>query len=326
MTQARWLALAVAILLSTTTARGDVFRPAYLEIIETSPDHYDVLWKTPLLPDGGRIDATVRVPDAAGSLDKRRGVRAANAWTQRYELAYPAGTADRAVSIEGLRGSVTNVLVKVKWLNGESDVVRLPAKDATFTIPRKDGERSIRMSYVWLGIVHILNGVDHLLFVTALLLITRVWRNLIATITSFTLGHSVTLAAATFGWVSVPSSLAEALIALSIVFVAAEGLRGNAATPRQTQWLLAGGFGLLHGLGFASALADIGHTGAILPALLMFNIGVEIGQLIFVTGIVMAGFLLKAGFERFAGPARRVTAYGIGVISAFWTFERIAAF
>ena len=326
MTQARWRALAVAIMLATTAARGDVFRPAYLEIVEISPDHYDVLWKTPLLPDGQRIDTTVRVPDATGSLDKRRGIRAANAWTERYELAFAAGTADRAISIEGLRNTVTNVLVRVKWLDGESDVVRLPGNDATITIPRKDGERSIRAPYAWLGIVHILNGIDHLLFVIALLLIARGWQDLAATITSFTLGHSVTLAAATFGWVTVPSALAEALIALSIVFVAAEGLRDNTATPRQTQLLLAGGFGLLHGLGFASALADIGHTGSILPALLMFNIGVEIGQLVFVAGIVMAGCLLRAGFERFAGPARRVTAYGIGIVSAFWTFERIAAF
>lgn len=181
-----------------------------------------------------------------------------------------------------------------------------------------------------LGIEHILGGVDHLLFVFALLLIVRGGRRIIATVTAFTVAHSITLVAATLGWVHVPGPPVEAMIALSIVFVAAEivhGLRGKPGLTARAPWMVAFSFGLLHGFGFAGALAEIGLPQKAIPlALFTFNVGVELGQLIFV-GVALGGGALLG---RLALPQRSwmpyVAPYAIGSIAMFWVIERVGAF
>ena len=182
-----------------------------------------------------------------------------------------------------------------------------------------------------LGVEHILGGIDHLLFVLALLLIVRGGRRIVATVTAFTAAHSITLVAATLGWVHVPGPPVEAIIALSIVFVAAEivhGLRGRPGLTARAPWVVAFSFGLLHGFGFAGALAEVGLPQKAIPiALLTFNVGVEIGQLIFVAAVLLVG----AAWQRAAGAAAArgcltLLPYAIGAVAMFWVVDRITAF
>ena len=187
----------------------------------------------------------------------------------------------------------------------------------------------VAASYVPLGIEHILLGIDHLMFVFGLMLLVQGTRQLITTITAFTIAHSLTLAAATFGWIGVPEASVNAAIALSIVVVAVEVLRERHGIPSITgrfPWAVAFGFGLLHGFGFATALTDIGLPAANLPsALLFFNIGVEVGQLIFVGCVLALAFLIKPVWPQVILPASTTTAYLVGALAAYWTIERVVS-
>ena len=193
-----------------------------------------------------------------------------------------------------------------------------------------DRHGEVAWSYLVLGVEHILGGIDHLLFVLALLLIVRGGKRIFATITAFTVAHSITLVAATLGWVHVPGPPVEAMIALSIVFVAAEivhGLRGKPGLTARAPWVVAFTFGLLHGFGFAGALAEVGLPQKAIPvALFTFNVGVELGQLIFVVFAVA----VRAALARLPVPRPRwmpyVAPYAIGAIAMFWVIERVGAF
>jgi hydrogenase/urease accessory protein HupE len=200
----------------------------------------------------------------------------------------------------------------------------------SFTVQAPTSSGEVAWSYLVLGVEHILGGVDHLLFVLALLLIVRGGRRIVATVTAFTVAHSITLVAATLGWMRVPGPPVEAMIALSIVFVAAEIVRGLGGQPGLTArapWLVAFSFGLLHGLGFAGALAEVGLPQKAIPiALLTFNVGVEVGQLVFVAGVmVMRRLLARAPAARHAWMPW-VVPYAIGALAMFWVIERIEAF
>lgn len=198
------------------------------------------------------------------------------------------------------------------------------------TVEAPAGTSEIAWSYLVLGVEHILGGIDHLLFVLALLLIVRGGRRIVLTVTAFTVAHSITLVAATLGWFHVPGPPVEAMIALSIVFVAAEvvrGLQGRPGITARAPWVVAFSFGLLHGFGFAGALAEVGLPQTAIPvALLMFNVGVEIGQLIFVAVALAVGALivrlpmLRRPWMQYAVP------YAIGAVAMFWVIERIGAF
>jgi len=181
-----------------------------------------------------------------------------------------------------------------------------------------------------LGVEHILGGVDHLLFVLALLLIVRGGRRIVATITAFTIAHSITLVSATLGWVHVAGPPVEATIALSIVFVAAEvlhGLHGKPGLTARAPWVVAFTFGLLHGFGFAGALAQVGLPQKAIPvALLMFNVGVEVGQLMFVGAVLVVHTVLRRLPIGHASWAQQAVPYAIGSVAMFWVIERIAAF
>ena len=205
---------------------------------------------------------------------------------------------------------------------------RLPPGSAAFVVEAPAGAMAVATTYFVLGVEHILLGLDPLLFVLALLLIVLGWRQILATVTAFTVAHSITLVSAALGWIAVPFAPVEAIIALSIVFVAAEALHGAQGRPGRTAkapWVVAFSFGLLHGLGFASALSDIGLPEHAIPlALLAFNVGVEAGQVLFVAFILAAA----AGLSSLRLPGQtafvaRVVPYAIGILAAYWTIERI---
>ena len=188
----------------------------------------------------------------------------------------------------------------------------------------------VARDYTLLGVDHILSGFDHLTFVLALLLIVSGARRLLITVTAFTLAHSITLAAATLGVLWVPGPPVEAVIALSILFLANELIkvnRGEASLTARNPWVVAFAFGLLHGFGFAGALGEIGLPQNEVPlALLMFNVGVEIGQLLFVAVVLVGLLLVKRLHDNWPVWLRQVPAYGIGGISAFWLIERVVGF
>jgi hydrogenase/urease accessory protein HupE len=225
---------------------------------------------------------------------------------------------------------MTDALVRIEFADGATWVGRLTPRAPQVTIPERRSGGSVAAAYLGLGVEHILLGIDHLLFVLALLLVTRGARRLVSTVTAFTVAHSITLALATLGVVRVPQAPVEAVIALSIVFVAAEivrARRGVEGLTARAPWLVAFTFGLLHGFGFAGALSEIGLPQGQIPlALLLFNVGVEAGQLLFVAAVLAP--LAVARRVRIELPRRLelVPPYAIGSLATFWVIQRVAGF
>jgi len=310
-------------------AHADVFRPAYLELRETGGERYDVMWKVPAQGDA-RLAVEVVFPPGTVTVSPTRGAYGADAYVERWSVHRPGGLAGQTVAIEGIAGGVTDVIVRVERSDGSSQVEHLLPHRPQFTLLGISGSLQAARSYLVFGIEHIMGGVDHLLFVLSLLLIVRGGRNIFATITAFTLAHSLTLAAATLGWMRVAGPPVEAMIALSIVFVAAEavrGLRGRPGLTARAPWLVAFSFGLLHGFGFASALAEVGLPRTAIPlALVSFNIGIELGQLAIVA--VVLGLLALQAQSRpsLPGWAASIPPYAIGTVAMCWVFVRLGAF
>jgi hydrogenase/urease accessory protein HupE len=315
-------------------AHADIFRPAYLELREAGraidgADRYEVMWKVPVMGDT-RLAVQIRFPEGTTQLTSPQGLLGEDAYVERWQISRRGGLAGQTLRIDGIAAGVTDVIVRVERQDGTSQVERLLPQRPEFTIKSTTATAEVAGSYLILGVRHILGGVDHLLFVLALLLIVRGGKRIFATITAFTVAHSITLAAATLGWVHAPGPPIEAMIALSIVFVAAEivhGLRGKPGLTASAPWVVAFSFGLLHGFGFAGALAEVGLPQKAIPvALLMFNVGVEIGQLIFVASVLAARAVLirlpypKPPWMSYAMP------YAIGGVAMFWVVERISAF
>ncbi len=321
----------VALLLACVAwaAQADVFRPAYLELREVGNDRYDVMWKVPT-QGNARLAVEVVFPPGTTQLTPPQGLHSDGAYVERWRIGRPGGLAGQTLGIEGLASGVTDVIVRIERQDGTSQVERLLPQDPQFIVQGPTGTAQVAWSYLVLGVEHILGGVDHLLFVFALLLVVHGTRRIVATVTAFTLAHSLTLVAATLGWVHVPGPPVEAMIALSIVFVAAEvvqGRRGKPGLTARAPWLVAFSFGLLHGFGFAGALAEVGLPQTAIPvALLMFNVGVEAGQLLFV--VCMLGLRRVASRLLSALPkaALHFPPYAIGAMAMFWVIERVAAF
>jgi hydrogenase/urease accessory protein HupE len=241
------------------------------------------------------------------------------------------GLAEQSISVSGLQLTSTDVLLRLEFLNGNSQSVQLTPAKRTYRVQAETSSMQVVNTYTWFGIEHILFGVDHLLFVFALLLIVNSTRRLIITITAFTLAHSITLGAATLGYVYIPQQPVEAVIALSILFLAVEivhGKQGRSGYAAKWPWLVAFIFGLLHGFGFAGALAEIGLPQQAIPlALVFFNVGVELGQLLFVSGVILlAWFLRYLNQQKILKRAETLVVYSIGGLSSFWLFERVSLF
>lgn len=232
------------------------------------------------------------------------------------------------VQFPWLEGTMTRLMVDIQWLNGARLLRIVTASARSVTIYGSTGAASLApvvLDYVRLGVGHILTGYDHLLFVVALTLLVRRRRTLVATITAFTVAHSLSLAATVLGLVSIPSAPVEATIALSIVLVCAECLRADDSFTRRAPWLVSFAFGLLHGLGFASALIEVGLPARHVPtALFCFNVGVELGQLAIIAAVSTIRAL--AARWRFGRPwMGRGLVYAMGAVAAFWSLDRLAA-
>lgn len=323
--------LAILVLLAgmAMPALAHEVRPAYLELRESPSGELDVLWKMPMLGEM-RLPLTPVLSGASEELTPVATRNTGTAAVQTWRLRLLEPLRGRSLHVDGLTATMTDALVQVEFADGESWMTRLTPRAPEAVIPEKQGSGSAALTYLALGVEHILLGIDHLLFVLALLLVARGVRRLVLTITAFTLAHSLTLVMATLGWVHVPSSPVEAVIALSIVFVAAEivhSRRGIEGLTARAPWIVAFVFGLLHGFGFAGALAEIGLPQGQIPlALVSFNVGVEAGQLLFVA--VVLTVIGAARRARFNAPEwlKVVPPYAIGSFAMFWVIQRIAAF
>jgi hydrogenase/urease accessory protein HupE len=330
--------LLVVLLAPFAAGRADAhaLEPGFLELQSLGGDEWRVTWRKPQV--GGApmaIDAVL--PEVC---DPRRGPAPSfdgRAFLSGWIATCAGGLAGGEIRIEGLEATRTDVLVRYDLGDGQPpSAMRLTAASPAFTVPEIQGSLAVFGSYFALGVDHILKGIDHLLFVLMLLLLIRDWRTLLGAVTAFTVAHSLSLAAASLGWIVVPAPPVEAIVALSIAFLAAELLHPPGEEKRLTErypWLVAFAFGLLHGLGFARALLEIGLPAGDVPlALLAFNLGVEAGQILFIAVVLALGAALARLYPSvrtaFApgSTGLRAVAYGVGTLAAFWVVERVAGF
>jgi len=302
--------------------------PSLLDLRERESGLFDVVWKTSLLQPTGslvRPELPLHCAPVAAPIAERDASSATLRWT---EDCGARGIVDERLRVLGLDRSRTDALVRVELRDGRLLQAVLSGGDGSFVVPSRQRPSRVAIDYAGLGVEHILSGIDHLLFVLGLVLLVRSRRMLLYTVTAFTLGHSVTLSLAVLGFVNFPPRLVELAIAASILVLAAELSRpGDGGALRRRPWLLAFTFGLLHGLGFAGALAEVGLPPEEIPlSLLSFNVGIELGQLVFIAVVLLVRALLQLRAER--GPAwlSAVPTYAIGSLAAFWCIERAAAF
>ncbi len=317
-------------LVTAASVAAHEMRPAYLELKQTSESTYSVLWKVPGRGEDLRLALDVVFPDGTTNASEHRAVMQGGAFTERWTIRREVGLDGGTVRIAGLSETMTDVLVRLERLDGTTQVSRLLPTSPSFIVEPAPRALDVAATYTALGVEHILQGVDHLLFVLGLLILTRGGWKLVKTVTAFTISHSLTLTAATLGWVHVPPPPVEACIALSIMFVAAEILRvrqGEATFTSRNPWLVAFVFGLMHGLGFAGGLSEAGLPESHIPvALLFFSMGVETGHFLFIGAVLAAWWLLRR--SPIAPPrwADIVPSYAIGGIAAFWFLDRTISF
>lgn len=333
MTRLRTLAILLLGWLSLLAgpARADYFRPAYLQLTEHPGGVYDIRWKTPAQSEAIVMAIRPEFPPGSEMLKPLASSYAAGAAVMVGVVRTPGGLEGKTIQFQGLAETGNQALVRLVRLGGQEDLYKVAPTDPQLTIPRTPGAMGVSARYTQLGIEHIWRGFDHLLFVAGLTMLVSRRKTLFLTITSFTLAHSITLALVTLDVIRVPAPPVEAFIALSIVFVAVEGVRrsrGHESFASRKPWLVAFTFGLLHGLGFASALAAIGLPRNNVPlALLFFNVGVEIGQVAFVAALLTASRLaMRIAVPAQLGRARLAANYAIGGVASYWVLERISSF
>lgn len=304
-------------------------RPAYLELREDAPGEFAVLWKTPMRGDL-RLALQPTFSEKTEFLSQPESQRTEDAVVQKWKLKFEGALRGHTVGIEGLQGTMTDALVRIEFLDGSSWTRRLTPGETFSEIPAQPTVGGVSGTYLKLGIEHILLGYDHLLFVLALLIITRGGWKIVRTVTAFTISHSVTLTLAALGYVHLPSKPVEAIIALSIVFVAAEIVhqrRGRIGITTRAPWVVAFAFGLLHGLGFAGALSEIGLPEVHIPhALFFFSVGVELGHIFFVGTVVAFIVGLRRSVSNLPPWSVLVPTYGIGAIACYWLIDRVVSF
>jgi len=324
-------AVAVFLLLtSPLVLLADEFRPALLELNERDGGWVDLTWKLPMR--GNRVLALAPVlPEFLQQIGPGSARQVPGAWLETRSYRSGQQTLNGVtLGVEGLDAIPADVLLRVKLRDGTEHSAILRSGTSSFTIPEQATRMNLAISYWRMGTIHILEGYDHLLFLlTLLLIVSGIWP-LLKTVTAFTLAHSLTLALATLGLLYIPPVPTEAVISLSIVLLAVEVVRkhqGQLTLSERYPWLIAFTFGLVHGLGFAGALSEIGVPRGEVPlALLMFNLGVETGQVMFVVAVS----LLLAGLYRLHSHSAlglaRATPYAIGGVAMFWTIQRIVLF
>jgi HupE / UreJ protein len=320
-----WLML----LLTGCAAWAHDARPAYLEIKETAPSRYNIFWRTPLM-NGVRLPVVLKLPDDVRNMTTPAVQELPDSMIERRIVEVEGSLAGKRIDFVGLEATITDALVRVRMLDGSESTTLVHPSHAWMEVTSSRGFLAVAWSYTRLGIEHIGFGIDHLLFVLALLIITKGTMRLLKTVTAFTVAHSITLALATLGFVHVPSNPVEATIALSIVFVALEIVRqreGWEGITSRAPWIVAFTFGLLHGFGFAGALNEVGLPQNHIPAaLFFFNVGVELGQIAFIAVVLAVIIFVRRIPLRLPNWAELIPPYAIGSIAMFWVIQRVAAF
>jgi len=311
-------------------SQADEVRPAYFEVKEFENTSYTLLLKLPI-KGNKKSPIELLLPKECRTITPIRKDFISGAYLQRWAVKCPEGLLGKTISFNGLKRSSTDLLLCLEFLNGISHSSLLTPTHTSYIIPKEASSLQIVQTYTGLGITHILLGFDHLLFVFALLMIVKKVSRLLWTITAFTLAHSITMIMATLGMISLPQKPVEAIIALSIIFLAVEIMhekQNKVGLSSRYPWLIAFIFGLLHGFGFAGALAEIGlPQHAITLALVFFNIGVEIGQLLFIFSVITGVWLLhKLQLSSVLERLKGVMVYGIGTLASFWFIERVSSF
>jgi hydrogenase/urease accessory protein HupE len=320
--------IVVGLLLAASIAAAHEARPAYLEMKETAPGQFSVLWRTPVLA-GMRLPVVLELPGEAKNLREPSVQELADSFLERRWIdTQPNGLAGKRIKFPGLQATITDVLVRVEMLDGRKWTSIIHPSQPWVEIAASQTRIEVAGTYLVQGVRHILFGADHMLFVLGLLLIVKDCWMLLKTVTAFTVAHSVTLAIATLGYAEVPLLPLNAAIALSILFLGPEivrSWRGETSFTIRRPWVVAFAFGLLHGFGFASALTSAGLPRHELPlALVSFNAGVELGQLGFIALILAlerAFHILEVRWPRWA---QAFPGYTVGSLGAFWTAQRLA--
>lgn len=342
----RFIAVIVLIFISASMARADEYRPAFLELKQTSSDEFGVLWKVPTT-GGMRSNLYLRLAADVALATPVRGSMVGAAFIERFNIRRDGGLAGTEIVVQGLTGASTDVLVRIERLDGSTEVARLAAANPSFRVEGSLTRMEVASSYTFFGIEHILEGIDHLLFVACLIFVAGSARRILITISGFTIAHSITLTLAALNLVRLPIPPIEAVIALSIVFLAREiALERRDTLTWRYPIAVSASFGLLHGFGFASALGEIGLPQTEIPvALFAFNVGVEIGQILFVATLVLCAWVITKLVLRFGatrnlalsavGSTRplfwlqqieKPAAYLVGSVTIIWTLERTLLF
>lgn len=307
---------------------ADEIRPAYLALQEKSTDSFAVLWKYPASTETIK-ELEVVLPDSCKLLGGKNQWLDATYSISRWNMRCANGLINEQVRVTGLDSTSTELLLRIEFLDNTTLVERLtPVRDSV-TVPERPTINGIIKSYFVIGMEHILTGTDHLLFVLCVMLLLRSSGKLFLAITAFTVAHSITLIAATLGYVSLNPTLVEILIALSIVFLAYEIMRDNrgvSALSARYPWFVIFVFGLMHGLGFAGALGELGLPQNDIPlALLFFNVGVEAGQILFIILVLLLLWPLQKLFATKIDNWKPLPAYAIGIAASFWFFQRLTS-
>ncbi len=330
----KWLFISLSIISTLATLHANEYRPAYLQITQTNENHYEMLWKIPRKGQRLRIGLYIILPENTKQT-KIQNDFTDDAFIERSIILVENGLAGKEITIRGLAQTSANVFVRIYKIDGTSETISLNSLNTSFVVKDNLKVYDVINSYLKFGIEHILKGYDHLLFIACLIFIAKTKRRIIITITGFTIAHSVTLTLATFEWIKIPNPPIEASIALSIVFLAREIILDKHTTLTWKYPItVSTSFGLLHGLGFASALNEIGLPQIEIPAaLLAFNIGVEIGQLIYLAAILtviwsisnmLNWFQKDVAYWRYT--TKKPIALAIGGIAMYWTLERVTNF
>jgi hydrogenase/urease accessory protein HupE len=304
-------------------------RPAYLQVTEDAQHRLTLFWKQPVMGDVAvRLEPHLSGVDLDQAPAEEQAAPGFRIKRWKDVPAGPGGLVGQTLTIEGLDRTITDALVSVTLSDGRQLRQILKPEHPSLALDFAARQGLPIPAYLELGVEHILTGVDHLMFVLGLMLLVAGRWQLLRAITAFTLAHSLTLAASALGWVRVEPSIVEALVAMSIVFLAVElarSYRGQTGLTVRYPWLIAFTFGLLHGFAFAGALAEVGLPPDAIPlSLFLFNLGVEIGQLLFVTAVLAVAWMIRRvmarplpGWTRFAAP------YGIGSFAGYWMIERL---
>lgn len=323
----RWLAplFALCWILAPGLAGAHALAPSLLELRETTASSVLVRWKQPAI----RVTGSNLIPILPSDCHDRGQHRPRSediGIVETWEIECSVGMVGQTIRVEGIAESRASVLLRLVLADGRSVRHVLSADAPNFVVPEREGILAVLGSYASLGVEHILTGFDHLLFVFGLVLLGG-GRRLVWTVTAFTAGHSVTLALAVLGLVHVPQQPIEAGIALSIYVLAVQLAQRQSSGPAfmtRFPWLMAGFFGLLHGLGFAGALAEVGLPDGEIPlALFSFNVGIEFGQLLFVAVVLSVWMGLRFLPLRWPTPVRYVPVYAMGSLAVFWFLERV---